>query len=288
MLVIVSGLTNHCCKLIVRCKHLLVEDLCEKYQSRLENVGDTAEEHHHLEIMHFRKRLQKNMDYADIGKLTFGRGGSVIVNVFLVVTQIGFCVGYMVFVGNMLHNFFPVEKGNGTLVNGTIEEIDWLNDVVNKEITTSQIMAKRMAGNNLSITEDSVNSPDQNSSTIVNAEDSFLFHKLLKTFNAGIYENDTGESSGISLLILIVLPLPLFVLFTMFRNVRQLGVISVLANTSIIIGFASVLGYIVIGMYKRSPIVIHGEELLISYLSSKYLILKTEFQICLALLLTWD
>ncbi|CEM39819.1 unnamed protein product [Vitrella brassicaformis CCMP3155] len=44
--------------------------------------------------------------YGDIGWHAFGKTGSVVVEVFLVITQTGFCIAYLIFIGENLANVF--------------------------------------------------------------------------------------------------------------------------------------------------------------------------------------
>ena len=46
-----------------------------------------------------REKAEKNMTYGHIGRQAFGRTGEVLVAVALVITQLGFCVNYFIFVG---------------------------------------------------------------------------------------------------------------------------------------------------------------------------------------------
>ena len=49
------------------------------------------------------------------------------------------------------------------------------------------------------------------------------------------------------LMILSVSPLPLFMIFTLFRKVRGIGPISVIANFTVILGFVVILTYVCMG-----------------------------------------
>ena len=46
-----------------------------------------------------REKAEKNMTYGHIGRQAFGKTGEVLVAVALVITQLGFCVNYFIFVG---------------------------------------------------------------------------------------------------------------------------------------------------------------------------------------------
>ena len=46
-----------------------------------------------------REKAEKNITYGHIGRQAFGKTGEVLVTVALVITQLGFCVNYFIFVG---------------------------------------------------------------------------------------------------------------------------------------------------------------------------------------------
>ncbi|XP_064621004.1 uncharacterized protein LOC135483870 isoform X2 [Lineus longissimus] len=114
-LVIIVAVTDHCCQLIVKCKKYLVEELCEKYERENSEEDDGT----------YRQHLQRDLRYADIGGLCFGKWGIVIVDVFLLITQTGFCVAYFIFVGNTLLAMFPLKEVTVQLV------YPWQNVTVN-------------------------------------------------------------------------------------------------------------------------------------------------------------
>eukprot|EP01102_Stenamoeba_stenopodia_P007911 TRINITY_DN2230_c0_g1_i1.p1 TRINITY_DN2230_c0_g1~~TRINITY_DN2230_c0_g1_i1.p1 ORF type:complete len:491 (-),score=89.25 TRINITY_DN2230_c0_g1_i1:224-1654(-) len=66
-LFVIAFVTDHCCTLLVECKNTFAD----------------------------KKDIKT---YGDVGYRVFGRPGRVIVDIFLVFTQLFFCVGYMVFI----------------------------------------------------------------------------------------------------------------------------------------------------------------------------------------------
>ena len=102
-LLVIAVLTGHCCRLIIKCKHIVIDDLCRKYElsKEADNDADLSD------IAMFRIRLLRRLDYTDIGRLICGRWGGFVVNFCLLVTQVGFCVGYFIFIGNTVHALFP-------------------------------------------------------------------------------------------------------------------------------------------------------------------------------------
>ena len=144
----------------------------------------------------FRLHLQANLDYTDLGRLTFGRWGAFLVSTCLVITQLGFCVGYFVFIGNAFDSLVapaPIAPPAPPL---------------NVTSRLSMVMAPGL-------------SPD----------DSPL----------------PPESSSLALLVLA--PFPLLAAFTMFRDVRQMAPLSIMANIVILGGLLGVLFYVISGIH---------------------------------------
>lgn len=289
-LLFVSVLTNHCCKLIVKCKHLLVNEILAKYE-RHSNTGDNKPDP--IEFAVFRARLMRNMDYADIGKVVFGKWGAFAVNAFVVITQCGFCIGYVIFIGNTIHGLIP--RKPLTVFNHTHDENSSsspssslvlrynqkrdtihitrqsdLDTVSNQSILGPTVPSLVFETDNFltgptsvdialkystdTVTTTTVNPDTTSAHTAVNHwNDSVdnasadILVEYAEVRNASLIQNNTIPMvyQGPDLPLLCVATLPLFIMFTYFRTVRQLGIISVMANISIIIGFISVMGYII-------------------------------------------
>lgn len=48
------------------------------------------------------------IDYGDIGERALGKPGKVVVEIMIVVSQIGFCCAYLIFISENLHSIFPL------------------------------------------------------------------------------------------------------------------------------------------------------------------------------------
>ena len=369
-LLLVAVLTGHCCRLIVKCKHIVIDDLCHKYELSKEEDNDADLS----DVAMFRIRLLRRLDYTDIGRLICGRWGGFVVNFCLVVTQVGFCVGYFIFIGNTVHGLFPKtwvsvtadgtyspvdqafihinttlsrhqgtalaavhadrhvrtvdnsleylnsdilshkrfirELNTGSSVSGQVspkEEalFDKLRDGNENINKTSSITKMKFTSMNIStgseqiktantelensqIESSSVNVPSGVSMTN-KSSDSRNYIKtntlsssmpttvgdfVLESLNVTTSPNEQPQvvtmtsdditrhsnvtaapkertllrvSSGPSLVLLVLAPLPLLIVFTFFRTVRQMALISVGANIAILIGLFSVLFYILSG-----------------------------------------
>ncbi|KAI0232371.1 Proton-coupled amino acid transporter 2 [Lamellibrachia satsuma] len=223
-LLLVAVLTGHCCRLIVKCKHIVIDDLCRKYELSKEEDNDADLS----DMAMFRIRLLRRLDYTDIGRLICGRWGGFVVNFCLVVTQVGFCVGYFIFIGNTVHETNTASSSTPT----TIE--DFVLEPVNATTTSSYGRTRVQLG--------AVSTKPDNTTRLSNVTDVpkvalWLVH------------------SGPPLALLVLSPLPLLIIFTFFRTVRQMALISVGANIAILIGLFSVLFYILTDFHPSPTIV---------------------------------
>lgn len=75
-ILIIALVTDHCCKLLVHCKNHLLDS-------------------------------KEVKTYGDVGVRLMGRPGKIIVDIFLVFTQMGFCIGYSIFISQNINSFFP-------------------------------------------------------------------------------------------------------------------------------------------------------------------------------------
>ncbi|XP_041476594.1 proton-coupled amino acid transporter 1-like isoform X1 [Lytechinus variegatus] len=104
-LVLIATATVHCCYLIVKCKRYAIEDIVRKFNLHPESS------HTHRKLV---QSIEKSLSYGDISRLTLGRWGTWVTNISLLVTQLGFCINYFIFIGNTIQRMFPVT--NSTVV----------------------------------------------------------------------------------------------------------------------------------------------------------------------------
>jgi len=103
-LVIIATITDHCCQLIIKCKNAAVEMILNsssKYQ-------ELQTEECYEEMAKIKETIENEMTLGDIGKIAVGPWGLRLVNTALVITQIGFCVAYFIFMGNTIAEMFPI------------------------------------------------------------------------------------------------------------------------------------------------------------------------------------
>ena len=193
-----------------------------------ENDGNTTSK---------KEYMLKHMTYGDIGKLTFGCLGVGLVNFSIGLTQFGFCVGYFILIGNTIHSLFPEHLSNTT------------NRVSNFSSFES---ANEHANNLFAISTEFPESKDNASKAFVDLGYSF---ETTTTDVTPTYLPNTTSSKLISstvndapdLRILVAASLPLFIILVLIRSVRYLGIISFIANTSMLIGILAVIGFLLSG-----------------------------------------
>ncbi len=181
----------------------------------------------------FRKTLQKHLDYADIGRILYGKWGAGIIKLLLVFTQCGFCVNYHIFLGNTLYGIiYPHEASSPLAFNSSIMTH---NETFNSTDRTklAQSMFSQIVAQSL---------------------------KDVSNFSAIRPEWDRqpgAEHWKPSLFLLVLSPLPLFVIFVLLRKVREIGVISLIANSAATAAYFMVITYIIVGEYchDQTPLV---------------------------------
>ncbi len=80
ILTIIAAITFHCCALIIRCKHSAAARINARTGEDMASIF-------------------KRMQFPDIGREAFGQPGYIVVTIALGVSQAGFCIGYLIFMG---------------------------------------------------------------------------------------------------------------------------------------------------------------------------------------------
>jgi proton-coupled amino acid transporter len=80
ILSIIAAISFHCCVLIIGCKRAAIERINAR----------TGED---------RMSIASRLQFPDIGREAFGQTGYVVVSAALGLSQAGFCVGYLIFMG---------------------------------------------------------------------------------------------------------------------------------------------------------------------------------------------
>ena len=176
IIAVVAFLTDHCCNLLIECKRHLVEALCIKEAGRRENEVSAL----------YRRRLELEMTYSAVAHLAYGPWGSRLINVFLVYTQMGFCIGYAVFIGNTLHYMI-----SGLSKSAVIK--DWTYTTLPRNDSLVSMTHQNISIQALTLTQ------------------------VMTSTQTVITESDTELDANTHLVLLILACLPILIPFTYFR-----------------------------------------------------------------------
>ncbi|XP_021358618.1 uncharacterized protein LOC110453783 isoform X2 [Mizuhopecten yessoensis] len=305
-LLIIAGLTDHCCHLIVKTKYHAMRVILgqfkvkrqlsqssDRYQAgnRLDCSGysfngettDSDGDHPHtngvdrdlpnvdIEVNDLAKlehHMMKHMSYGDVGRLSFGKSGLFVVNLFIGTTQFCFCVAYFIFIGNTIHKLFPlfVDCHNVT-VNSTFTypvSIPTTTLASMPHLHNGGVRAAGFTGLNMTtmelITTKKFTIPESNLSTSSLTTSTLPSNITLaptvspQNMSTTPAENTTkpwkrlcqDKSTAPDLKLLVLTPLPLFLIFALIRSIRNLSWISVVANVSILGGCIAVFLYMIV------------------------------------------
>lgn len=137
-----------------------------------------------------KQHMMKHMSYGDVGRISIGNIGLVIVNICIAITQFGFCVAYFIFIGNTIYSLFPVMTCHNGMINASYS---YNYTPCNPEIVPSSILDledvdsifKRSVGN------ETVTDSFENTSFIVPPTEVYNSTKLQTLLNDSVSINST-------------------------------------------------------------------------------------------------
>ncbi len=219
-IVVIALVTAHCCHLIVKCKREAIRQLLRpthevdskpnRQNAATQKYGDERETtlKHSLSRARVKEQIEMHLSYGDVAWVAMGKWGLATVNFALVVTQIGFCVGFTIFLGNTIQKMFPLVNGTLSFPAATLSPSD------NTTMTT--------------LVMSTVESTVETNLSLLNPPMVPPLHPR--------YE------------VLVAALVPLLVLFAFLRNVREhLGPVSIVANSAVFLAYFAVMAYIIIG-----------------------------------------
>ena len=303
-MVFIASLTDHCCNLIVKTKYraiknhiagLKVQGQSNKSYSATSDSEDVSEneiEYDFDEISEQEEHMIRHMSYGDVGWNAFGKMGLYTVNIFIAMTQFGFCVSYFIFIGNTVYSLFPVTYCDNSLSRSnsssdniypfcrdvTLQSInhhDRVNQTVLYPKVTAQLLEKKFdnfeydsnyttpSSFNISTTENSslttpFTSTITTHSTVTttnSSKDTTIFISTTTATNISEISSIVQQSTAPSLKLLVAAPLPIMILFAMIRTIRNLSFISLTASISIFTGCIAVFTYIIIGEFVNYVVI---------------------------------
>lgn len=204
-LVIIALITDHCCQLIIKCKNAAVEMILTSSPRYQELQTEALYE----EMAKVKETIEKEMTLGDIGKIAVGPWGLRLVNTALIITQVGFCIAYFIFMGNTIAEMFPIKY--------TSEP---------ENVPPSKNSTFFEPTGVVTVTQYPTAVP-RNSSTMV--------PPLHGTKTAPLF------------VLLVLIPFPFLVAMAFVKSIRKLGPISGIANVTLLAGFFGLLSFLLKG-----------------------------------------
>lgn len=201
--------------------------------------------------------LGRTLSFGRIGKACLGRPGLLAVNISIMVTQFGFCIGYFIFLGNTMRTvlkYFLVHS-NDTTSNltttaqplTTVLTTTLMTSTSSLPITTLMTSTSSLSttsSSTMNITTTANNTLDNIIRGAANSTFTHLHAILKEAVKEPLSPNNLLLNSYSTFAILLLIPLPILVVIAFIRNLRKLGPISVIANASITLAFAATASYV--------------------------------------------
>ena len=201
--------------------------------------------------------LGRTLSFGRIGKACLGRPGLLAVNISIMVTQFGFCIGYFIFLGNTMRTvlkYFLVHS-NDTTSNLTTTAQPLTTVLITTLMTstsslpittlmTSTSSLSTTSSSTMNITTTANNTLDNIIRGAANSTFTHLHAILKEAVKEPLSPKNLLLNSYSTFAILLLIPLPILVVIAFIRNLRKLGPISVIANASITLAFAATASYV--------------------------------------------
>ena len=202
--------------------------------------------------------LGRTLSFGRIGKACLGRPGLLAVNISIMVTQFGFCIGYFIFLGNTMRTvlkYFLVHSNNTIsnltttaqpLTATTVRPLTTVLTTTLMTSTSSLPTTTLMTSTSLSTTSSSTanNTLDNIMRGAANSTFTHLHAILKEAVKEPLSPKNLLLNSYSTFAILLLIPLPILVVIAFIRNLRKLGPISVIANASITLAFVATASYV--------------------------------------------
>lgn len=202
--------------------------------------------------------LGRTLSFGRIGKACLGRPGLLAVNISIMVTQFGFCIGYFIFLGNTMRTvlkYFLVHSNNTIsnltttaqpLTATTFRPLTTVLTTTLMTSTSSLPTTTLMTSTSLSTTSSSTanNTLDNIMRGAANSTFTHLHAILKEAVKEPLSPKNLLLNSYSTFAILLLIPLPILVVIAFIRNLRKLGPISVIANASITLAFVATASYV--------------------------------------------
>lgn len=201
--------------------------------------------------------LGRTLSFGRIGKACLGRPGLLAVNISIMVTQFGFCIGYFIFLGNTMRTvlkYFLVHSNDTTSnLTTTAQPLTTVltttlmtstSSLPTTTLMTSTSSLLTTSSSTMNITTTANNTLDNIIRGAANSTFTHLHAILKEAVKEPLSPKNLLLNSYSTFAILLLIPLPILVVIAFIRNLRKLGPISVIANASITLAFAATASYV--------------------------------------------
>jgi len=265
---IIATLTDHCCTLLIKCKNYIIEDLLEEAKA-VDHLST-------FELTKLKQRLERTLGYGDLGKIALGKWAGVVIHIAVGFTQYLTCVCYFIFIGNAIVTIFPLQlmqlplqnasEGNSTSDYTCVNPMEGLAAGV-PMLQVPQAIGMASADVSYTVSNREIHQPyEDNITFVIAAADDFTMALPADNISSTASpQNATTASIGnittvspapkrfihIStapdLRLLVLVPLPFFLLTSFIRRLRVISPMTVVASFALFVGALSVLGFLISG-----------------------------------------
>ena len=208
----IGFLNDHCCTLIVKCKQEVISRIVTK------RIDEGVE---FKKIQEESDTLGKTLSFGRIGKACIGRKGLLAVNISVMITQLGFTVGYFIFFGNTLRDIVLDLTKHATDLPTAIPAINLTSQIASPLVATTMLPGHKASSRSLFSTYD-------------------LSHNTFRVFA-----------------VLSLMPVPFIIAMAFVRNIRKLGPVSMVANASLTSAYAATAMFMIVSEYLHYVIYIN-------------------------------
>ncbi|XP_025090595.1 proton-coupled amino acid transporter 1-like [Pomacea canaliculata] len=194
------------------------------------------------------RRLAKNIQYGDVARTCLGYWGIVVVNTAIIITQLGFCVNYIIFTSNAFSAFFPVYNCTVTA------------DCANHTVRVSPDCAESVTWRRWQDGDpDNGTNGDLTVSSNQSSSSDFEYSSGFDNVTGGVFASPSSTetastcgqllkevwSSAPDLQLMVMAPTLVCILLVLVRNLRRLGLVSAVGNLALLAGALLVLGLLI-------------------------------------------
>ena len=261
---LIATLTDHCICLLIKCKYIVINNIIHEQSSEIPTSAD--------ELHQKRQTLERGLGYGDIGRIALGNCGKIVIDFAVWFTQMMTCVCYFIFIGNAIVSIYPLAPALIPLNNSNLTT----ESLVRQPVGLHNLIFPESLNNNSCMTrgykdEDKTKMKNRHKNlaqkVLLSESDNFAQTATSKPENYTSVEpgstpksenmttpiptpSDVMISTAPSLKLLVMIPLPLFLITALVRNIRLLSPFSTIATLSLFVGAIAVLVYMLIGGYK--------------------------------------